>query len=327
MRPFRIEIPDSDIADLKARLAHTRWPNEPLGNEHWDWGTNLSYMRRLVAYWRDEYDWRAAEARLNRFPQFIAEIAGANGERHKIHFVHERGSGEGPLPLILTHGWPSTFREVLDVVERLAHPERFGGKAEDGFDVIVPSLLGYGFSSRPQLPVGPAVIAELWHALMHDVLGYSRFAAAGGDFGSTVARLLALRHPEQMIGIHLTDIGYFGDPAFTSDLGNLSQAEHGHLGATQGWFYQEGAYTMIQSTKPQTLAYGLTDSPVGMAAWMIEKFRSWSDCDGDVEKRFSKDELLTNVMIYWVTDTFNSSIRTYYENGHTQSQLQPGQHI
>ncbi len=332
LRPFEIFVPDSDIADLKARLAGTRWPNEPLGNERWDWGTNLSYMQRLIAYWRDEFDWRRAEAELNRFPQFVAEIASANGERHKIHFIHERGSGKKPRPLILTHGWPSTFREFLDVVEPLAHPERFGGKAEDGFDVIVPSLLGFGFSSRPQVPVGPAVIAELWHTLMHDVLGYRRYFAQAGDWGSLVTSRLALQHPESVAAIHLTMLPlrpylkHASQPPVTPE-------ESAWIKTMQAWWRQEEGYRVIQSTKPMALAFGLMDSPAGLAAWLADKYWRLGDTEkrnpfDGMERRFPHPVMCTQLSLYWFTQTINSA-NTLYKAGPAEGSaaLKPGERV
>ncbi|MEO8393294.1 MAG: epoxide hydrolase family protein [Chloroflexota bacterium] len=319
---FSINIPQAALDDLQARLARTRWP-QGIEGETWDYGTNLNSMKALVEYWQNGYDWRAQEAMLNQFAQFKAEIDGV-----PIHFIHVRGKGATPTPIILSHGWPDSFYRFYKIIPLLTDPARFGGDPAQSFDVIVPSLPGFGFSQLPQnRSVNLARIAELWFKLMTDVLGYKRFAAGGGDFGSQITRLLALRHPEQIIGIHLTDIGYSGDPAFPPDLSNLSSAEQGYFGATQGWFYQEGAYAMIQATKPQSLAYGLSDSPVGLAAWIIEKFRTWSDCDGDPENSYSKDELLTNVMIYWLSETALTSMRPYNQRIDDADKLQAGQHI
>jgi pimeloyl-ACP methyl ester carboxylesterase len=332
LRPFRIDIPDSDIADLKARLARVRWPNEPLGNARWDWGTNLSYMRRLTAYWRDAFDWRRAEAELNRFPQFMAEVFGGNGEAHRIHFIHERGSGRAPMPLILTHGWPSTFREFLDVVERLAHPERFGGDAEHGFDVIVPSLLGFGFSSRPQVPVGPAVIAELWHALMSEGLGYERYFAQAGDWGSFVTSRLALQHPEGVAAIHLTMLPlrpflkHPSQPPVTAE-------EAAWIKAMQAWWRQEEGYRAIQATKPMALAFALADSPVGLAAWLADKYWRLGDTDKrhpfeGMERRFPHHTMCTQLSLYWFTQTINSA-NTLYKAGLAEgsASLKPGERV
>jgi len=304
---------------LRERLAQTRWPDE-IGGAGWDYGTNLEYLKALAAYWYHQFDWRAQEAKLNRLAQFRTDIDGFG-----IHFIHERGQGPNPLPLLLTHGWPGSFFEMVKMIPLLTDPGNYGGDPADAFDVIVPSLPGFGFSDRPSARgMTGTETAELWARLMTEALGYSRFAAAGGDVGSGVTQRLALAHPDLLVGIHLT---FLGSSFLSADQPDLSEAERRYLHTIQQWSKQEGAYAQLHATKPQTLAYGLNDSPVGLAAWIIEKFRAWSDCDGEVERRFSKDELLTNIMIYWVTETLNSSIRTYYENAHTSSPLEAGQHI
>lgn len=305
---FRIDIPQPVLDDLRERLAHTRFPDEVEGTG-WDYGTNLGYMEEIIDYWQHTYDWRAQEAELNRYPHFRTEIDGIG-----IHFVHEQGKGPDPLPIILTHGWPDSFYRYYKIIQMLADPARFGGDSADSFDVIVPSMPGYGFSDRPhERGMTSARIADLWARLMTDVFGYERFAAGGGDIGSGVSQLLALAHPESVVGLHLTDPGFFSlDPG----LPDLSEGERRYLDAIQQLWMQEGAYSMMQSTKPETLAYALFDSPAGLAAWILEKFRSWSDCDGEIERRFSKDELLTSIMIYWTTGTIASSVRLYYENMH-----------
>jgi len=316
IHPFTIAVADDVLADLRRRLAATRWPDEVDG-AGWDYGANLAYLKDLVAYWRDGFDWRAQEATLNQYAQYRADIDGVS-----VHFVHERGRGPSPLPLIITHGWPSSFAQMLTIVPLLTDPARYGGDPADAFDVVVPSLPGFGFSDRPRARgMNGQRIADLWARLMTDTLGYRRFAAAGGDLGSPVTQRLALTHPDLVAGIHLTDVGF---P--TVDRPDLSAAERRYLDAVRDWSAREGAYALLQRTKPQTLAYGLTDSPVGLAAWLVEKFRAWSDCAGDVERRFSKDELLTTVMIYWVTETITSSVRLYYENSHLPP-LTPEQRI
>ncbi len=316
IQPFTIAVADDVLADLRRRLAATRWPDEVDG-AGWDYGTNGDYLKGLVAYWRDGFDWRAQEATLNHFAQYRADIDSVG-----VHFVHERGRGPHPLPLIITHGWPSSFAQILKIVPLLTDPAWYGGDPADAFDVVVPSLPGFGFSDRPrERGMNGQRIAALWARLMGDTLGYRRFAAAGGDLGSGITRRLALAHPELVVGMHLTDVGY---P--TADRPDLSAAERRYLAAVRDWSVREGAYAALQSTKPQTLAYGLTDSPIGLAAWIVEKYRAWSDCDGDVERRFSKDEVLTTIMIYWATETINSSMRLYYEASHA-SPLTPEQRI
>ena len=319
IHPFKIAIPQVTLDELRERLARTRWPDEVEG-AGWDYGTNLDYLKQLTGYWQHTFDWRAQEARLNQFAHFKTEIDGL-----MIHFIHERGKGPNPLPLILTHGWPDSFYRMHKIIPMLTDPESFGGNAADSFDVIVPSIPGFGFSDSVRKP-GWTVkqTAELWASLMRDVLGYQRYAAAGGDGGSPISQLLALNHPASVIGIHLTDPGF--QATMNLDPSSLTPAEQQYLGAMQQRFFQEGGYVMIQSTKPQTLGYGLCDSPVGLAAWIIEKFYGWSDIDGDLEREYTKDELLTNIMIYWVTQTINPSIRSYYEESHAPS-LKPGQRV
>jgi len=308
IQPFKIAIPQAILDDLRERLARTRWPDEVEG-AGWEYGTNLSYMKDLADHWQHEYDWRKHEAELNTFAHFKAEVDGLG-----IHFIHERGKGPRPMPIILTHGWPGSFCEMLKVIPRLTDPERHGGKAEDAFDVIVPSLPGYGFSDRPiQHGVTSARIAAMWARLMTKALGYQRFAAQGGDWGSVVTEQLAVAHPDVVLGFHLNNIPYHH---LFAKADNLSQEEQTYLEAAGRWQFAEGAYAMIQGSKPQTLAYGLHDSPVGLAAWIVEKFRSWSDCAGDVEKRFTKDELLTTITLYWVTETINAANRLYYDSAH-----------
>jgi pimeloyl-ACP methyl ester carboxylesterase len=282
-----------------------------------DYGTNLAYLQELVDFWQHQFDWRAQEKELNAFAQFRSEIDGLG-----IHFLHERGKGPNPLPLILTHGWPDSFYRMHKLLPLLTGPASSGADPTDVFDVVVPSLPGFGFSDHPRHPVTLEQTTELWARLMAEVLGYQRYAAAGGDIGSRITQLLALAHPESVIGIHLTDLGIYTLEAPRPD---PSEAEQRYLQAQQRWFVQEGAYGMLQGTRPQTLAYGLNDSPVGLAGWIVEKFRAWSDCDGDVERCFSKDELLTNIMIYWVTQTIRPSLGYYRELNTPKPQS--GQHI
>lgn len=307
VQPFHINVPQPILDDLQDRLARTRWPDEVEG-AGWDYGTNLGYMKELIDYWQHKYDWRRQEAELNKFAQFKSEIDDLN-----IHFIHEPGHGPNPMPIIITHGWPGSFFEICKLIPLLTDPASYGGDPADSFDVIVPSLPGFGFSDRPRERgmMSSRRTAELWVKLMTEVLGYKRFAAAGGDFGSIVTQYIAADHPELLIGIHLTYIGHY---ASIPDPSELSEAEKRYLGALQQWSMREGGYYMIQSTKPQTLSYGLNDSPVGLAAWIAEKFHSWTDSNGFIERRVTNDELLTNIMIYWVTETIGSSVRTYLDN-------------
>jgi pimeloyl-ACP methyl ester carboxylesterase len=298
-KPFQIKVPQSVLDDLQERLGKTRWPNEVEG-ANWDYGTNLAYLKELVTYWQNDFDWRKQEVALNNFAHFKAEIDGIN-----LHFIHERGKGPNPTPLLLLHGWPDSFYRFYKIIPMLVDPEKDGGKAEDSFDVIVPSLPGFAFSDRPK-----GQVSTLLAKLMIEVLGYERFAVHGGDVGSGLTEKLAGDYPASVVGIHLTDIPY--SHLLTVSREGLSDVEKKYLETGQQWQMTEGAYVMMQATKPQTLSYGLNDSPVGLAAWQVEKFRAWSDCKGEVETRFSKDELLTNAMLYWVTQTIGSSFMPYY---------------
>jgi pimeloyl-ACP methyl ester carboxylesterase len=316
---FHIQVEEKVLNDLRAKLGQVRWPDQMDGAE-WEQGTELSYLQSLVAYWRDSFNWRQQEAELNRLAHFRSEVDGLS-----IHFIHERGVGPSPLPIILTHGWPDSFTRYQKIIPLLTDPVSHGGDPMDSFDVIVPSIPGFGFSSRPNLRgVNSFQVAELWAKLMTKELGYPRFAAAGGDIGSGVTRYLAAAHPELLVGIHLTDIGILRDLLAPSGRTDLTEGELHYWSIATEWIAREGAYMSLQSTKPQTLAYGLSDSPVGLAGWIVEKFRTWSDCGGNLGRSFTKDELLTNIMIYWLTGTIGSSTRMYYENSHT---LPPLGHI
>ena len=307
VQPFSINVPASTLSDLKARLAQTRWP-DAIAHSDWTYGASLEYMKEIVDYWQTEFDWRVQEKALNQFRQFHADIDGLS-----VHFIYERGLGPQPLPLVITHGWPGSFVEMLKLIPQLTDPASHGAAAEDSFDVIVPSMPGYGFSDRPTEPGMNAFrIAELWVQLMSG-LGYSRFGAQGGDWGASVGTCLGLMYPENLMGLHLNYIPGSFKPFLGSGTHGLSETETKFLQAQESWSQAEGGYGHLQATKPQTLAFGLNDSPAGLAAWIIEKFRDWSDCDGDVERRFSQDELLTNAMIYWTTKTIHSSMRLYYE--------------
>ncbi|AIQ68949.1 epoxide hydrolase family protein [Paenibacillus graminis] len=310
--PFHIHVSNEILDDLQYKLHHIRWPDE-LENSGWDRGTDLSYLKSLVSYWRDHYDWRAQESMLNRFSQFRSNIDGID-----VHFVHERGKGPNPLPIILTHGWPDSYLRYQKIIPLLSDPASYGGNPEDAFDVIVPSLPGFGFSGHPNRPgVNNFFVSQMWAKLMTQELGYSKFAAAGGDIGSGVTRYLAVNRPELLFGIHLTDVGIIRSLITLEDESECTDEERQYKNNASEWISHEGGYMAIQSTKPQTLAYGLSDSPVGLAAWIIEKFRTWSDYKGDLSQKYSKDELLTHIMIYWVTNTIGSSAHMYYENTHS----------
>lgn len=306
-RPFAIHVPDAALADLRQRLERTRWPDEvPDGG--WRYGSDLTYMKALVAYWRDTYDWRVHEARLNRLRQFSVPLHGID-----LHFIHEPGVGPHPLPLVLSHGWPGSIVEFERLIPLLADPGRFGGDPADAFTVVAPSLPGFAFSFTPGQPrLNVAQIAAVFTQLMTDVLGYPRFAAQGGDWGGFISAQLGAAYADRVLGVHVT---LLWGPREATPVPQTPE-EHAYVAELQHWLTEEQAYGMIQGTKPQTLAYGLTDSPVGLAAWIVEKFRTWSDCGGEVERRFSKDVLLTNVMLYWVTGAINAAFWPYWARRH-----------
>jgi microsomal epoxide hydrolase len=265
-------------------------------------------MRELVAYWKDRYDWRAAEARLNSVHHFKADVGGL-----KIHYIHERGVGPKPFPLVITHGWPGSVAEFMKIIGPLTNPGAHGGDPADAFDVVAPSMPGYGFSGHPTEPgMDSERIAALWADLMRG-LGYERFGGQGGDWGSMVTTYLGYRHPKHVAGIHLNMVIAF-PPDRDNPAAGLTPDDMVPLMEAQQFLNEETGYQRIQGTKPQTLSYGLNDSPAGLAAWIVEKFRTWSDCQGEIERRFTKDELLTNIMLYWVPEAANSSCRLYCES-------------
>jgi len=315
-RAFQLRVPDEVLTDLHERLSRIRWPDEPPDSPAWQYGTDLTYLQGLVAYWQDGYDWRTQEALLNAFPQYVVPVGGID-----VHFMHARGVGPNPVPLIVSHGWPSSVLELHKLIPLLTDPARHGGDAADAFSVIAPSLPGFTLSFKPGQPrFSLPAIADLFAELMVDVLGYDRFGAQGGDLGAFVSAGLGLNHAEHVLGIHLNLLPLRRDePPPPGDDPELVtwRAELDH------WLREETGYSTLQGTKPQTLAYGLADSPVGLAAWILEKFRNWSDCDGNVEARFTRDELLTNVMLYWVTGAIGSSFWPYYARQH-EGWLLPG---
>jgi len=317
--PFKIHVPDDVLADLHGRLTRVRWPDQA-PDAGWRHGTDLAYMKELVAYWRDRYDWRAQEARLNALPQFTVPMG-----RVDLHFVQLRGVGPKPMPLLLSHGWPGSIWEFHKLIPMLTDPGAHGADPADAFTVVAPSLPGYGFSFKPDQPrLGIAEIADVFARLMTDVLGYKRFGAQGGDWGAFITSRLGLAYGSRLAGIHLTLLGLrrgLAPPAEPTD------EEKAYLEELQHWEREEAGYQWIQGTKPQTLAYGLTDSPVGLAAWIVEKFRTWGDCGGDVERRFTKDVLLTNIMLYWVTGAINSSFCPYFARRHSPWPLHDNQRI
>lgn len=321
VEPFKIEVSDSDLDDLRARLERTRWPDE-LPGTGWDYGSNLDYIKELVDYWRTKFDWRAQEQLINSFSHFKTDVDGLG-----IHFIHEKGKGPNPMPLVVTHGWPGTFFEMHKIISLLSDPASHGGDPEDAFDIVVPSMPGYGFSDHPaERGLDVFYVGELWAKLMSNNLGYQRFGAQGGDWGASVTAKLGFSHPDKIIGIHSTSVTR-PTPYLGPGTRELSEAEKSTIQHRTDWQESEGGYAHIQGTKPQTLSYGLNDSPVGLAAWIVEKYRTWSDCGGNVESRFTKDELLTTVTIYWVTQSIGSSAKLYYETNRKPWNLKQGERI
>ncbi len=307
-KPMSIAVDEAVLADLRQRLDRTRWPDEIPGGG-WTYGTDLGYLKRLVDYWRHAYDWRREEAALNRLRHFTAPLDGID-----LHFVHEAGEGPAPLPLLLTHGWPGSIVEFRDLIPRLTRPSAFGGYPRDAFTVVAPSMPGHGLSFRPnQRRFGIPEIADLSARLMTEVLGYRTFGAHGHDWGAFVATRLGHAHPDRLAGIHITLLAIprtraATPPATPEEARFYRQLDH--------WLTEECGYSAIMGTKPQTLAYALTDSPVGLAAWIVEKFRSWSDCAGDLDRHISRDTLLSNIMLYWTTGAIGSSFWPYYARQH-----------
>ena len=296
IRPFSIRIPDAALADLKARLATARIP-EPLQGDGWTHGTDIGYLRQLVAYWRTGFDWRAQERRLNQLEQFTTTIDGLT-----IHFVHRRSKHANALPLLITHGWPGSFVEFTKIIGPLTDPEAHGGTAAEAFHVVMPSIPGFAFSQAPREPgYDPVRIAALEAKLMAR-LGYTRYGVQGGDWGSIISTQVALVDAPHVAGLHL-NMCFGAAPAGADPNTGLTDRERERLKVRQVFQNEETGYQQIQGTKPQTLGVALNDSPVGLAAWIVEKFRTWCDCDGNPETVFTKDELLTNITLYWVTET------------------------
>ena len=306
--PFKIHVADSVLADLKQRLARTRLPGEITGSD-WDYGTNLAYLKELVAYWQQKFDWRAAERRLNQFDQFTTTIDGLD-----IHFIHQRSKNPNAMPIAITHGWPGSIVEFTKIIPLLTDPAAHGGKAGDAFHVVAMSLPGFGFSGKPaERGYGPERMAGILAKLMAR-LGYTRYGLQGGDWGSSISRFAAINDASHVVGLHI-NFCLAGPPPGAKDPNEgVTAAELERTRARQTFFDTERGYFLEQSTKPQTIGYALDDSPAGLAAWIVEKFRAWSDVNGNVEQKFTKDELLTNIMLYWATQSGASSARIYYEN-------------
>ena len=301
IKPFKVEISNEILQNINSKVKNYQWHEMP-DDGGWDYGTNLDYMKEFAKYWSSKFDWKKTEEKINKFRNFKTNIDGID-----IHFIHEKGSGSNPKPLLLNHGWPGSIVEFLDIIDELAHPENYGGNIEDSFDVIVPSLPGYGFSGRPSRPIGPRKMASIFNSLMTNSLSYEKYISQGGDFGGTICTWLAYDFPESLLGIHI-NILITRHPDGPQTKEEIEWQERFKVEQRI-----EDGYRTQQSTKPQTLSYAMMDSPVGVAAWMIEKMRGWSDIkDGNIESVYSKDILLSNIMIYLVTKTFNTSTWIYY---------------
>lgn len=315
--PFRINVSDDDLEDLRRRLARTRWPDE-LPEVGWRYGVPVGYLKELAEYWRTSYDWRRYEAELNGFAQFTTQIDGAN-----VHFLHVRSTEPDALPLIITHGWPGSIVEFLNIIGPLTDPRAHGGDPADAFHLVIPSIPGYGFSG-PTHDVGwtTARVAKAWAELMSR-LGYERYGAQGGDWGAFVSPELGRIYPDHVVGVHVNAATFgfipFG-PVDPDELSTFTDAEKARLGRLEKYMADMNGYFQIQATRPQTLAYGLSDSPAGQLAWIVEKFKEWTDSSAELpEDAVGRDHMLTNVMLYWLTGTAASSARLYFENMHSLS--------
>ena len=312
IRPFKINISNKIIEDINKKVDEYPWHEMP-DDGGWAYGTNLEYMKEISKYWVDKFDWKSVEEKINKFQNFKSNIDGID-----IHFIQEKGSGSNPKPLLLSHGWPGSIIEFLHIIDQLAHPEKFGGKEEDAFDVIVPSLPGFGFSGRPSRPIGPRKMASIFNHLMTEVLGYNKYLAQGGDFGGTIATWLGYDFPKTCSAIHINIliVRHPDGPQTKEEKEWEERFERNQI--------MENGYRIQQATKPQTLSYAMMDSPVGVAAWIIEKMCGWSDIkNNDIESVYSKDTLLSNIMVYLVTKTFNTASWIYYGRREEGGRLLP----
>ena len=308
IRPFTIQIEQDILDDLLRRIQQTRWP-DVMENSGWNYGADLIYMKELAGYWQTTYDWRKTEMLTNSYENYIAEIDG-----YDVHFMHIKGKGEKSIPLIITHGWPSSFMEMIKLIPLLTEDK------ELSFDLVIPSMMGFGFSEKIIQPgCNASFMADIWFILMTQ-LGYDKFGLQGGDFGAGVSSALAFKYPKHVLGLHLNYIPGNYQPVLAKNE-KFTEEEILYFKSEENWYAKEGGYTHQQKTKPLTLAYGLNDSPVALCAWIIEKMHGWSDCKGHLENVFTKDELLSNVTLYWVTETIHSSMRLYNENSKSPLKL------
>ena len=316
IKPFKVDISEENLQNIYSKVRNYQWHEMP-EDGGWDYGTNLDYMKEFADYWVNKFDWRKTEEKINKFNNFKSNIDGID-----IHFIHEKGSGSKPKPLLLNHGWPGSIVEFLNIIDQLAHPEKYGGKEEEGFDVVVPSLPGYGFSGRPSTPIGPRKMAALFNSLMTNTLDYKKYISQGGDFGGTICTWLAYDFPENLFGIHINIlITRHPDGPQTNEEKEWQERFKKEQRIEDG-------YRTQQATKPQTLSYAMMDSPVGVAAWIIEKMRGWSDIkNGDIESVYSKDILLSNIMVYLVTKTFNTASWIYYGRREEGGRFLPKDHL
>ncbi len=316
MKTFKVKILEENLQNIYSKVKNYKWHEMP-DDGGWDYGTNLDYMKELSDYWVSKFDWKKTEEKINSFQNFKSNINGID-----IHFIHEKGSGKNPKPLLLSHGWPGSIIEFIDIIDKLAHPEKYGGNINDAFDVVVPSLPGFGFSGRPSKPIGPRKMASIFNSLMKDVLNYKKYIAQGGDFGGTIATWLAYDYPTILLGIHINIlIIRHPDGPQTNEEKEWQERFKKEQRAEDG-------YRTQQATKPQTLSYAMMDSPVGVAAWIVEKMRGWSDLkNGDIESVYSKDTLLSNIMVYLVTETFNTASWIYYGRREEGGRVLPKEHL
>ena len=311
IRPFVVDVPEPVLEDLRARLRRTRYPDEIPGSD-WDYGTNSAYLKELVTYWAEEFDWREQERQINEFDHFKTNIDGLD-----IHFIHQRSPVVDATPLLISHGWPGSFLEFAKVIGPLTDPVAHGGDAEDAFHLVIPSIPGFGFSDKPQeRGYGPAEMGDIFAKLM-ERLGYERYGLQGGDWGSSITRRVASQRPDNVVGLHINLVSAGPPPGVDDPEAGVPADELARMQERQSFWAPERGYSQIQGTKPQTLGYGLNDSPAGWAAWVIDKVHVLCDCPGGHEEKFTKDELLTNITLYWVTQTATSASRIYYESRHS----------